>query len=224
MSTRTRKAKAADPAALVHRAHDGLLGLVLPIAGFKLDPRNARAHSDRNIATIKASLKKFGQRKPIVVQREGMVIRAGNGTMLAAQQLGWTGIAALVVEEADAEATAYALVDNRSAELAEWDWPMLESVIDGLDGSDIDLLDLGWSAEDIEALTLVNEWQDTEPPAANTGPGRSAISGNPVKFTDKERAVVDEAIALARTLGTYETDGQAVVAICNEFIGQHRGP
>lgn len=72
----------------------------------------------KNIETIKASLARFGQRTPLVVQRQGMIVRKGNGTLEAARALGWGIIAALVVDEGDVPATAYALADNRSGELA----------------------------------------------------------------------------------------------------------
>lgn len=85
------------------------------------DPANARKHSRRNVETIANSLRLFGQRKPLVVQKNGMVVRAGNATLEAAKSLGWQEIAAVVVDEQDATAVQYALADNRTAELAEWD-------------------------------------------------------------------------------------------------------
>ena len=66
-----------------------------------IDPANLRLHDDENIAAIKGSLARFGQRKPIVVNREGNVIEAGNGTWAAAKSLGWPKIAAVFVEEGD---------------------------------------------------------------------------------------------------------------------------
>jgi hypothetical protein len=53
-----------------------------------------------------------------VVQRQGMIVRAGNGRVLAARELGWTHLACVVVDESEVEATAFAIADNRSAELA----------------------------------------------------------------------------------------------------------
>jgi len=55
------------------------------------DPANVRRHPERNLASIKASLARFGQQRPIVVDGNG-VVRAGNGTLEAARQLGWTEI------------------------------------------------------------------------------------------------------------------------------------
>ena len=98
-----------------------LRGLAVPVADLHLDPANARRHGDRNVEAIAASLSRWGQRAPLVVQRDGMVVRAGNGRLEAAKRLGWTHVAALVVDEGSVEATAFAIADNRTAELAEWD-------------------------------------------------------------------------------------------------------
>ena len=90
------------------------------IASLTYDERNVRLHSTRNIDAIKQSLKTFGQRKPIVVLESGRVI-AGNGTLQVAVELGWTQIDCVFSNMSDDEATAYAIADNRTAELATWD-------------------------------------------------------------------------------------------------------
>lgn len=104
--------------------------LAIPITSVVLDPSNARKHGDRNIEAIKASLAKFGQRAPIVVQRDGMVVRSGNGRLLAAKALGWAEIAATIIDEDNATAAQFAIADNRTAELAEWDEESLKFHID----------------------------------------------------------------------------------------------
>lgn len=103
------------------------------------DPENARKHSTRNLDAIAASLEDFGQRRPIVVTAGGVVI-AGNGTMEAAKQLGWELIA-VTRTPADwsyEQARAYALADNRTAELADWDAEVLAEQLLELDAA-------GWS-------------------------------------------------------------------------------
>ena len=92
------------------------------IVDLLLDPENARKHSQKNLDAIKASLTKFGQRKPIVINHKGVIL-AGNGTVEAAKDLGWEHIDVAVVpaDWDEATARAYALADNRTAELAEWD-------------------------------------------------------------------------------------------------------
>jgi hypothetical protein len=106
--------------------------LALPISSLNPDPANARTHDEKNLASIRGSLARFGQRFPLVVQNQGMVVRAGNGRLLAAKELGWTHMAALVVDESAVEATAFAIADNRSAELAEWDDQSLAQLLQSL--------------------------------------------------------------------------------------------
>jgi site-specific DNA-methyltransferase (adenine-specific) len=133
--------------------------VLTPISDLTLDPNNARKHSDKNLKAIAASLDKFGQRKPIVVHR-GVVI-AGNGTVEAAKSLGWKDITvAEVPEEWDANtAKAYALADNRSAELAEWDEGELAKQLIELMDSDWNITELGF---DVPALADIEPNSDED--------------------------------------------------------------
>lgn len=110
-----------------------LARLAIPIADLMPDPANARRHGEKNLDAIKASLASFGQRKPIVVQRDGMIVRAGNGTLAAAKALGWEEIAAVVIDDDNATASQFAIADNRTGELAEWDDETLGALLDGMD-------------------------------------------------------------------------------------------
>lgn len=113
-----------------HQIHSALAALAIEIRDLTPDPRNARQHDERNLAAVVRSLEEHGQVKPIVVQLRSdkgasNVIRAGNATTAAASRLGWTHVAAVVLDVKDKEARAYALRDNRTADLAEWDLPNL---------------------------------------------------------------------------------------------------
>jgi len=117
-----------------------------------LDPANARSHDARNLATIKASLARFGQQKPIVVNGDGVVI-AGNGTLQAARDLGWEKISVMRSSLDGVDATAYAIADNRTAELATWDDGVLASTLAALQNDDsIDELVTGFDGKEIEEL------------------------------------------------------------------------
>lgn len=61
-----------------------------------------------------------------------MIVRAGNGTMAAAKSLGWTHLACNVIDEDSTDATSFAIADNRTAELAEWDDETLASLLQSL--------------------------------------------------------------------------------------------
>jgi ParB-like chromosome segregation protein Spo0J len=120
------------------------------VAELSLDPSNVRKHSRKNLDAIKASLRKFGQQKPIVVDAKGIVL-AGNGTLTAAKELGWTEIEITRTTLQGVEATAFAIADNRSAELAEWD-DSLADVLKSLADAGQSLDDLGFGKTDLDDL------------------------------------------------------------------------
>jgi len=139
----------------------------IAIAEISLDPSNVRKHGRRNLDAIKASLRKFGQQKPIVVDAKGIVL-AGNGTLTAAQELGWTEIEITRTELAGVAATAFAIADNRTAELAEWDEDGLTKVLESLKVEDADLLAAtGYDAAEVDKMigAEVTEDEAPEPPA-----------------------------------------------------------
>ena len=113
------------------------------IKNLKPDPDNARKHSERNIDAIAASLTRFGQRKPLIVNGESIVL-AGNGTLQAAKKLGWVEIevSQIPIGWSWEQQRAYALADNRTAELAEWDSDKLANQLMELDS-------VGWELDDI---------------------------------------------------------------------------
>lgn len=128
--------------------HEQLKTLAVPLGTVQMDPHNARRRTPKNLEAIKNSLTKFGQRKAIVVNKATGYIEAGNGTYQAAQELGWQEIAAIFVEDGDKEAKAYAIADNRTSELAEWDEDELLAQLQDLE----DTSELGFDDEDIKKL------------------------------------------------------------------------
>lgn len=129
---------------------EALKHLARPIGDLTLDPDNARTHDQENLDAIKVSLERFGQRMPLVVQEQGMVVRSGNGRLLAMKELGWEEVAVLVVDESDAEAAAFAVADNRTAELSGWDEKALLSIIKDWEGSEQEAF--GFKAADVDAM------------------------------------------------------------------------
>jgi site-specific DNA-methyltransferase (adenine-specific) len=115
------------------------------IGSLKPDPANARKHSKRNLDAIAESLRQFGQQRAAVIRSDGTVL-AGNGMLDAARALGWTQVSVTVVpdEWTDDQARAYALADNRTAELAEWDGSILDDHLQTLIAAGWDVGDLGF--------------------------------------------------------------------------------
>jgi ParB-like chromosome segregation protein Spo0J len=107
------------------------------------DPDNARSHPEQNLKAIAGSLETFGQQKPLVVNGQSIVL-AGNGTLEAAKSLGWTEIevAQVPTHWTWEQQRAYALADNRTAELADWDSDKLAAQLLELDA-------VGWELDNV---------------------------------------------------------------------------
>lgn len=170
------------PAAARVKINPALAALVVPIDELHEDPGNVRVHPDRNLATIEASLRQFGQQKPIVVDPDGKIV-AGNGTYRAALMLGATEIAAVPFTEPPVRATAYALADNRSAELAAWDTRGLGEAFAMLAEEGVDLNSLGWADFEIDPLLR----GALEPPEDGRPDESSRAGVRPVSLTKAQR-------------------------------------
>lgn len=123
----------------------------LQISKLIMDPRNARSHDEANLLAIEGSLREFGQRKPIVISDSNVIV-AGNGTVEAAMRLGWTEIEAVrVPSEWDKDKIkAFAIADNRTAELAAWDTKQLEAQLAELEEVSFDVGYLAFTAKRVE--------------------------------------------------------------------------
>jgi site-specific DNA-methyltransferase (adenine-specific)/site-specific DNA-methyltransferase (cytosine-N4-specific) len=139
----------------------------VPIDSVVLDPSNAMEHPIENLAAIRGSLAKYGQRKPIVVNRAGNIIEAGNGTWQAAKALGWTHIAAVFVEDDPSTAVGYAIADNRTAQLATWNYDILAQILqEGVeDPLNIPGVDAAFMSTVLDTLEMdADTRDDPEPP------------------------------------------------------------
>lgn len=114
--------------------------------------RNARTHSDAQVAQIAASIKEFGFCNPVLIDAEAGII-AGHGRVLAARKLGMTEVPCIRLGHlTDVQRRAYILADNRLAELAGWDTEMLALEIADLRLDDVDLELLGFDDDGLRDL------------------------------------------------------------------------
>jgi ParB-like chromosome segregation protein Spo0J len=99
---------------------------VASLTPYRTNPRRG------NVDVIVESLRVHGQYRPIVVNVRTREVLAGNHTLYAAQQLGWTEIACTFVDVDDEQAARIVLVDNRSNDLAAYDDDLLAGLIESL--------------------------------------------------------------------------------------------
>lgn len=122
----------------------------LPLEALIPDPDNPRLHDARNLEAIQASLARFGQVEPLVVQKGTHHLLAGHGRLEALRKLGVTEAEVVEVDIAGAEAKALAVALNRTAELADWDVDKLIGLVQGDPDTDWDAL--GFSEKELQAL------------------------------------------------------------------------
>lgn len=134
---------------LQHKIHEGLLPLATPMETLTTLNQNPNLG---DVDSVARSFHRFGQRKPIVAKKDGEVI-AGNTSMAAMKQLGWTHCAVVFVEETEAESKAFALADNRTSELSQTDTYNLATFIEEIQAEDPALLEAAsYSFTDIEDI------------------------------------------------------------------------
>ena len=125
----------------------------IPLSELKLDPRNPRKHSNKQIGQIGFSIQTFGCVVPVLIDTNKKII-AGHGRVLACQQLGWTEVPTITLEHlSEEQARAFAIADNRLTENSVWDDRLLAEQLKGLSILDLDF-DLEVTGFDIGELDL----------------------------------------------------------------------
>jgi DNA modification methylase len=125
--------------------------------------RNARTHSDTQVAQIASSIQEWGWTVPVLVNEDGTII-AGHGRVLAAQRLGLAAVPVMIARGwSEAKRRAYVLADNKLALNAGWDEAMLRVELADLAGMGSDLSLTGFSAEEVAALTAEEGTGLTDP-------------------------------------------------------------
>lgn len=109
--------------------------------------------NEHAVDAVAESIRSFGFNVPILCD-QNLTIIAGHTRWKAAQKLGAEKVPVIVVEMTDAKRRAFAIADNKTAEIADWDFPKLKEVLEELRSEDVDIKSLGFSDEEIRRLIL----------------------------------------------------------------------
>ena len=114
--------------------------------------RNARTHSDEQVAQIAASIKEFGFLSPIIISKDNTIL-CGHGRFYAAQKLGLEKVPCIKEEYlTETQKRAYILADNKLSLNAGWDNEMLAVELTELQNEDFDLGLTGFDEKELEDL------------------------------------------------------------------------
>ena len=123
--------------------------------------RNARTHSDEQVAQVAASIAEFGWTNPILVGADGVII-AGHARLLAARKLSMTEVPVIVLDHlTETQRRALVIADNRLALNAGWDEEMLRVELEALEEEGFNLDLVGFSDDEIE--DLLRDPEETTP-------------------------------------------------------------
>lgn len=123
--------------------------------------------NDHAVEAVAESIRSFGFNVPILCDQNLLII-AGHTRWKAAQKLGLSKVPVIMIEIDDAKRRAFAIADNKTAEIAEWDFPKLKEVLDKLRSEDIEIKSLGFIDEEIRRLLLTEENTENFVPESDT--------------------------------------------------------
>ena len=135
-----------------HNIIEDLSSLAFPVDELETLPGNPRKG---NVDAVAKSLEEFGQRKPIVARKteDGKkIVLAGNTTLKGAQRLGWSHIAVTWVDDDDKRAAAFAIADNRTHDLGEYDDEAIVEMVNLFEDDDALLEASGYDLMEIQDI------------------------------------------------------------------------
>ena len=209
-----------------------------PISEIKPYPNNPRINDDA-VDTVAGSIKEFGFRQPIVVDTDGVII-CGHTRFKAAQKLGLEKVPVHVATDLTADQIkAYRIADNKSSELADWNFDLLPIELGELQTAGFDLSLLGFDSDELlklisgdvaEGLTDPDD-VPAPPDKAVTQPGdlwilgdHRLLCGDSSKPEDLDRLMGGKTIQLVNTDPPYNVkveprSNNAIAAGLSSFKG-----
>lgn len=217
----------------VDKKTKGKLGYKLPskydigfVATSELVPyaRNARVHTEQQVAQIRASIREFGWTYPILCDPTGDII-AGHGRLMAAQAEGIERVPVIVLDHLnEQQRKALRIADNKHALNSTWDFELLAAELKELRSfdPDMDLANtLGFSEAELHPL-IEGTWIPPRNPDAPEHDGEGGKSKTaPLFLTPDERVLVERAVLEMRAENDAleeEAEGAVVAAICRAWL------
>lgn len=196
------------------RIHKSLMDMSTPISDLKPYPKNPRRGSIKKIAE---SLKVNGQYRPVVVNSRNNQVLAGNHTVAAAKELGWTAVAATFVDVTPKQAKKIVAADNKTADDATYNDLELADLLEGLGA---DLAGTGFDALDVEDLLgSLNDGAEGDPDKKKSkGLGMPVISYTVVFDSAQQHATF---VSFIKRLRDVYPDAETISERITAFVTEH---
>lgn len=147
------------------------------IGALKPNARNPRTHSKKQTKQLANAMDEFGFTNPIIVDEQSNIL-AGHGRLVAAKHLGLSQVPTICITGmTDAQKRAYVIADNRLAEHAGWDEPLLADELQTLIDEGFDFSVTGFETDDIDRLLgLAAAPVDNDEAIVIPAPGAEVVS------------------------------------------------
>jgi DNA modification methylase len=176
-------ARPSEPLSIEYRPIEALI----PYA------RNARTHSEHQVAEIAASIREFGWTNPVLVDGDNGII-AGHGRLLAARRLGMAKVPVIELDGlSEAQKRAYVIADNKLALNAGWDPELLALEFADLSSLGFDVALTGFSADEIAALSFGANTGHTDPDEVPALPAAAVSRIDDVWVLGRHRLICGDA-------------------------------
>ena len=129
----------------------------------KLKPyvKNPR-QNDKAVEKVIESIKKFGFVAPLIVRKSDNMIIAGHTRWKAAKKLGLNKIPVIYVDMTDNDAALYNIADNKLAEIADWDYDLLEEIAEDFNFDIEDFKLIGWEENELKDIFYIDDLDEED--------------------------------------------------------------
>jgi hypothetical protein len=135
----------------------------IPISELKPYGRNARKHSEKDVEKIINSIKEFGFKDPVGIWGDKNTIVEGHGRVIAAKKLGMKEVPVIRLDDlTDEQRKAYGLAHNKTAELSEWDFDLVDAEIAEIENIDMEKFRFETAKEIEEEVEQIEEEPEVE--------------------------------------------------------------
>lgn len=179
--------------------------------------RNPRKN-DEAVQYVAASIREFGFKVPIVIDRNGVIV-AGHTRYKAAQELDIAEVPCIVADDlTDEQIKAFRLADNKVAEKAEWDFNLLEAELDDL--FDFDMEVFGFDDDNITGDDYGDEFSLPDG-------GKPEICQMTLTLHERQKELIEYAMGICEdqiteTFGNTNKNGNAIYEVVRQWAELRR--
>ena len=175
--------------------------------------QNNPRRNDKAVDAVAASIKEFGFKQPCVIDTDNVLI-CGHTRLKAAQKLGLSEIPCILADDlTDDQIKAFRLADNKTAELAEWDFPLLDFELADID---LDMSEFGFEFANVDDFGTEFELPDEE---------KSPICKMTFSLHERQKELIDYALTqvkddITETFGNNNSNGNALYEVVRQWAEQ----